>query len=494
MNYKIIGKIKNGDDLLGTCFLINKRKIISAYHVIEKITDLNELNVEIVNKKIPVKVYYWNSEIDFLILDIAEEIEADIEYSDIYLTTCIECGDKWESAGYPVVYSCEGEEENEESDRQYLKGDINRIIEVGIADIELNIYDQIHDAEWEGMSGAPLIIDNRIMGVIIVERKSMLLSKLKCISMEKIIGKLYESNESGILEELSYKSNNLLSQRCETFHKECLEKFKLYKCKKNDLNANVFVLRPEYSINSIAEIIHTYLIDYANELQQLLEMNSNNFSSSRKAQRNAYEAVDEMKKVLLANNKMILTVLWVLLEGNFKFPRIAFAFSMINNDLKRDIYIDTTNNNIKLLISYADCNNNMIDSLNSILYEIENEIKSGCNCIDLFIWDNLALEYLDLNTKLTIEKMRNGSINGEKINIDLVILNAYSSTLYNNNAYKFISKNDQILSNRINKDTLIYTSEIIKLNDKYKCINIKDVNWICLPLESIEEFNSMFAI
>ena len=85
-------------------------------------------------------------------------------------------------------------------------------------------------------------------------------------------------------------------------------------------------------------------------------------------------------------------------------------------------------------------------------------------------------------------------INGEKINIDLVILNAYSSTLYNNNAYKFISKNDQILSNRINKDTLIYTSEIIKLNDKYKCINIKDVNWICLPLESIEEFNSMFAI
>ena len=82
------------------------------------------------------------------------------------------------------------------------------------------------------MSGAPLIIDNRIMGVIIVERKSMLLSKLKCISMEKIIGKLYESNESGILEELSYKSNNLLSQRCETFHKECLEKFKLYKCKK----------------------------------------------------------------------------------------------------------------------------------------------------------------------------------------------------------------------------------------------------------------------
>ena len=191
MNYKIIGKIKNGDDLLGTCFLINKRKIISAYHVIEKITDLNELNVEIVNKKIPVKVYYWNSEIDFLILDIAEEIEADIEYSDIYLTTCIECGDKWESAGYPVVYSCEGEEENEESDRQYLKGDINRIIEVGIADIELNIYDQRHDAEWEGMSGAPLIIDNRIMGVIIVERKSMLLSKLKCISMEEHRLKMY---------------------------------------------------------------------------------------------------------------------------------------------------------------------------------------------------------------------------------------------------------------------------------------------------------------
>ena len=28
MNYKIIGKIKNGDDLLGTCFLINKSQFI----------------------------------------------------------------------------------------------------------------------------------------------------------------------------------------------------------------------------------------------------------------------------------------------------------------------------------------------------------------------------------------------------------------------------------------------------------------------------------
>ena len=55
MNYKIIGKIKNGDDLLGTCFLINKRKIISAYHVIEKITDLNELNVEILKELLKIE-------------------------------------------------------------------------------------------------------------------------------------------------------------------------------------------------------------------------------------------------------------------------------------------------------------------------------------------------------------------------------------------------------------------------------------------------------
>lgn len=493
MNYKIIGKVKIGDDLLGTCFLINKGKLISAYHVIEGVSDLNELNVEILNKTISVKVYYENPEIDLLILDIDEEIREDIEYSTIYLTTCIECGDEWESAGYPLVYECEDEVKNEESDRQYLKGDINRVIEFGIADIELNIYDQKQDAEWDGMSGAPLLIDDKIMGVIIVERKSMLLPKLKCISMEKIIEKLYENNEIAILKELSYRKDNLLSQRCETFHKECLEKFKLYEYKENDFSTNVFVLKPEYQINSIVEIIDIYLIDYANDLQVLLEMNSSTFSSARKAQRNAYEAVNEMKKILVANNKMILSVLWILLEGNFKFPRVAFAFSMTNSNLKRDIYVDTTKETIKLLISYADCNNNMIDSVVSILDEVENEMKCGGDCIELFIWDNLALEYLDLNTKLIIKKMRNDAMNGEKINIDLVILNSYSSNLYNTNTYKLISRNHKILTKRINEDMLMYTNEIVRLNDKYKWINIKEINWICLPLESIEEFNSIVA-
>ena len=88
-----------------------------------------------------------------------------LEYTQIYDRIPVELGDEWETVGYP------GEYEYEDIEDEYLKGNINRIIEHEIYDIELNIFDQKDSVTWSGVSGAPLIVYDNIVGIILQERK-----------------------------------------------------------------------------------------------------------------------------------------------------------------------------------------------------------------------------------------------------------------------------------------------------------------------------------
>lgn len=47
MNSEIIGKLTSNEELLGTCFLISRRYIITAYHVIKDCTDI-EVEFELI--------------------------------------------------------------------------------------------------------------------------------------------------------------------------------------------------------------------------------------------------------------------------------------------------------------------------------------------------------------------------------------------------------------------------------------------------------------
>ena len=102
MNYDIIGEIrdkKNGGELKGTCFLINSKYVVTAAHVLERIEKIEHVDIifKFVNtiSKIKRIIYKNYSDIDFIIFELDNKIEKEIDYSEIYVTVPIEQGEFW---------------------------------------------------------------------------------------------------------------------------------------------------------------------------------------------------------------------------------------------------------------------------------------------------------------------------------------------------------------------------------------------------------------
>lgn len=482
MNYNIIGRLKKEDRLLGTCFLISPNYVLSAFHSIEKLGDYDNLEVEFmyINELRKLCVVYYNKEIDFLVMKLDRSIIG-IDYAQIYDWIPADEGDIWETCGYPGQY------EYEEIEEEYLKGDINRIIENKVYDIELNIFEQKESTNWEGVSGAPLIVNENIVGIILKDRSSMIKNKLKAVSMNKIIDFLYLNKEEELLLNLSYKSDNPLSNRSNSFKKECLEKFYSYKYKGSHFEISCFLLKPTYKIGDLIDVIDLFLIDYAHTLDEITRPKSNDLAEQRIYERKINRATEKLKKILIENNRMILVLLWLILEGSFDTPRVAFMMSIINPSVKRDVYVDIDDNKIKLFIGYAEICEDIRASILSVIQEIDSEVNTGIDCKELFIWDTLAVNYLDINSRKMIEEI---IINRDtnRIPLEITVFTSYDSSIYTNQMYNLIDKNSKGVEIISNIEVKKIEEEILMLGNEYKNIDVTSINWIMTPVGSVESF------
>lgn len=477
MNYNIIGKLKNKNKLLGTCFLISPDYVLSAFHNIEKLdNDKIEVEFKFINKSRKVNIVYCNKEIDFLVMKLDKSIVG-IDYTPIYGWIPADTGDIWETCGYP------GEYEYEEIDEEYLKGDINRIIENKIYDIELNIFDQKDYTNWEGVSGAPLIVDENIVGIILKDRSSMIKNRLKAISMNKIIDFLYKNKEKEVLLRLSYKSDNPLSKRSDSFKKECIDKFYSYRYKGIHFEVSCFILKPSYKIGDLIDRMDLFLKDYAHSLDDISRPTGNNHTEQRIYERKIDRATEKLKKILIENNKMMLVLLWLILEGSFNTPRIAFMMSMMNPSINRDVYVDMNDNKIKLFVGYAEICEDISSSIASMINEIDSEINSENECTELFIWDSIALNYLDINSRKKIEEIMS---NKNKVELDITIFVSYDSNLYANQRYNLIDKNPKGIEYISNIEVKQIEEDIAIMANNYRNIDITSINWIMTPVDSVE--------
>lgn len=482
MNYNIIGKLKNGDGLLGTCFLVSPEYVLSAFHNIEELDNYDDLQVEFkyANESRKLNVIYKNKKIDFLVMKIDSSIEG-LEYTQIYDRIPVELGDEWETVGYP------GEYEYEDIEDEYLKGNINRIIEHEIYDIELNIFDQKDSVTWSGVSGAPLIVYDNIVGIILQERRSMIKNKLRAISMNKITDYLYSHGEEDLLLSLSYKKDNPLTKRLTAFKKECIDKFYSYKYNGNHFDMDCLLLKPMYNIEDLIDMMDLFLIDYAHSLEEISIPKDIDLREKRIYERKIKKSTEKLKKILINNNKMILVLLWLILEGNFDTPRVAFMMSMLNPNIKRDIYVNINDNRVKLLIGYAEICNDISLSISSMIEEIDKEINTEINCTDLFIWDNLAVNYLDINSRKKIEAIINNK-DSNKIHLDITIFASYDSEIYTNGMYNFINENPRGIESMNNIEMQTIQNKIVKLGQDYDWLDVTAINWIMTPVGSIELF------
>lgn len=186
---EVVFQVKCGENN-GTCFLINKDTAITVYHVIKE----HETNEIILSKNCDrmTTAIIWSTiddackEKDFAILKLENEIELP-EYLEFGLIQNIEVGTKWISRGYPVPKMCNGENIIEHSDNS-VNQHFSEVTDKKI-DIELN-----HNNKWEsysGMSGAPLLISGKVVGIINSELTSNQTSKELCAlsvrSLEEIL-------------------------------------------------------------------------------------------------------------------------------------------------------------------------------------------------------------------------------------------------------------------------------------------------------------------
>ena len=495
MNYKIVGEIrniKNKGELKGTCFLINSEYILTAAHVLKGIDDTDDLNVIFkfigVITKIKEVVYTNYDDIDFEILRLEDKIEIDINYSEIYATLPIEQGEFWETVGYPEDFKFDLK--NDHNRYTYLNGTINRMIENEKCDYELSINDQKNVAEWQGLSGAPLFINNKIVGIITEEHLSKrLMTKIKIISIQKIIEFLVSKCEKKVVEVLSCKYKNLLNDRIDTFHNECIEKFLHFKNITIDFNSDCFLLRKEYKSKDIASMIDLFLIDYANELQDLILLEDEDLKIRRKQSRIVDKATNELKNQLIKDDKISLVLLWIILEGKYGSPRLASTYSLTNEELKQDIYICNNDDGIKLLIGYAEMQDNILDSIIKVLDEISKEKLGRSNKERIVIWDELAISYLDIGTKIQLKQIKDDVIRDDKL--EIILLHSYSSEVYNNKQYKQNGDNNVLVEHLIKKELEKYNISITQLCAKYDWIKETKIHWILLPIESLNDFNNM---
>ena len=159
-----IAKLKCGSDQ-GTAFLIDKKKAVTALHCINDYSEENiiELEFKHLDEKKIIKAIPLNIEeskdknLDLIVLELEEEVYLKnyirLSKEDIFIN------EKWVSYGYPQL-------ENEEG--LILSGNIEGKTDSEGFDIIIKYDESL--SRLNGLSGAPLIIEGELKGIIKYDR------------------------------------------------------------------------------------------------------------------------------------------------------------------------------------------------------------------------------------------------------------------------------------------------------------------------------------
>lgn len=160
---------KDKDGILGTGFFIDKSKVITAYHVVSNYDDLgdkifvNPINVGD-DKFYEAKIIQLKKKSQIAILELNKEFDVDeLKFTSNY--TIKPQKDQWSTFGYPKLRRKKGHIE---------KGLVSRIlskINSENTDIDLEI-NSTNIEDFSGLSGAPLVINNMLLGVIIEQSEA----------------------------------------------------------------------------------------------------------------------------------------------------------------------------------------------------------------------------------------------------------------------------------------------------------------------------------
>ena len=162
---------------IGTAFFITETIVITAKHNIEVGAKLITLNLA--DKVYAASVLHEIDSVDIIILEVDTKLEG-VEFLEV-CTKKPNIGEHWISRGYP---SSKDTGENMFSADNCIQ-QAHLIVQNEKFDIELDMNMKL--ASYSGFSGAPLVVQNMIVGVITAEHLERTTSKeLKALSMSNI--------------------------------------------------------------------------------------------------------------------------------------------------------------------------------------------------------------------------------------------------------------------------------------------------------------------
>lgn len=340
MNTEMIKKVVRKDadgkyKLLGTCFFADANIAITARHVVKNKEDVYiEMSAESY-----IKVSYKCHNIyDFAILNTIKPTCIK-DFYELNGSMIFE-KEKWQSFGFPATKEINGDN---------LEGivSIPETIEEFLYDIDLKMIPDGRLSNYEGMSGAPVVIDNTVQAILIIKSDGISLGGLKiekCLDFLKENGVKFKSDYSNWIERI--KSNRDFNTS-----KICLER--------NNLIGELekFALEGSGLVVGKAGVGKSYML---NELQSHL---------NKKKIPAIYLAIDEFDNVSDAEFSKEL-----LLDSNESFAdKLAREIKRLRLKDKKVIII---------LDSYDSARNEKIkDRFMKIIIRIKEELSDHCNVI-----------------------------------------------------------------------------------------------------------------
>lgn len=467
---EIIGLIKYKDKKKGSCFLVNSEYVFTARHVVyDKTTGQIIKNIICVlkNKSLNINgtVIYDDDKNDFAIVKLEKQVEGNFYRIS---RDVIEDGDLWKSGGYP----------SNSKDRLFPHGQV--VINVN-REYELEIYNEENGANWSGISGAPVIIENEIVGVVIdQEGGGNVKVVLKIASMEDIT----ENMNEDLLQDIYIGYHPLLYERLERVSEGCKNIFySSSDCWKNgEINYYIFN-EGKKSITDLSDNINLLIHDYGVDLVTEDEFNRSNSLKKREIEEKINRKKKHTKNLIKENNQLVHILLWMLIEGNFKYVRIGSYIIDIDNSISRDVYFNDKDKSINIVLSSGYLDSSIVDIFQDCVDQLENYLDDNIKGKNIFIRDELVIKSLKytVQNKISSNKLKEIIEEGKSLNIVLLVGFDYSKLLSlpesNENKLCYLKSYVDGFEGDFEK--------IIDRSNRVKGLNIK---WVFLPFDDVNKF------
>ncbi|WP_201008726.1 Hachiman antiphage defense system protein HamA [Paenibacillus glycanilyticus] len=483
----------------GTAFLINESQVITARHcIVENLNNSTPILLEFyvgtsASLIIEAIVFVDSLEHDIAVLQLDQKIENIQKWFPLDCTNYESRDDYWETIGYPQNWDVE----KEESNYCYLLGNLyldNNFDSSKTYDKQLT--SSYIKEEWPyglaGLSGAPLVVNNKLVGIIIKEEYSAIKSQLKAVSFNKCADFLMKN---GIPLDLSFSSNSeFLNIRLQQQKDVCKELFNKidHTLVNNDLKLNFDFYYLKYDgsgnkrINELALHLAQVLAQYACGIADIAAA-----SQDLRKHLEIFQKMSQLVSKIQKDGKLGTILLWMLMEGILEVPKMFTQIRSSDlNYVSNDVHIGMKNSQL-ILYSGAGILSQSFDEGISVLIE-ELETITDMSGASLF-YDQYSLESLGKGPLKTLLEDFYDYRDWSKVGVEITVFTGYDSKLLEQlerNRFTGVGIERQLASyfrDELTRNHEYLCTEILKTTD-FKKVKI---NWFLLPFNTITDFEEL---